>query len=43
MLLIFGDSWPSQSRYRHVKQINLEFAQDIEDKHLDLAKTKVDF
>ncbi|WJZ93974.1 hypothetical protein VitviT2T_012872 [Vitis vinifera] len=27
-------------RYQHVKQINLEFAQDIEDKHLDLLKTK---
>lgn len=38
---IFGDYWLSQLRYRHVKQINLEFAQDIEDKHLDLAKTKV--
>uniref|UniRef100_A0A5B7BEX1 F-box/LRR-repeat protein 15-like leucin rich repeat domain-containing protein n=1 Tax=Davidia involucrata TaxID=16924 RepID=A0A5B7BEX1_DAVIN len=30
----------SLSRYRHVKQINLEFAQDIEDKHLDILKIK---
>ncbi|KAJ4705514.1 F-box protein [Melia azedarach] len=30
----------SMPRYRHVKQINLEFAQDIEDKHLELLKTK---
>ncbi|KAK6941966.1 Leucine-rich repeat, partial [Dillenia turbinata] len=30
----------SLSRYRHVKQIILEFAQDIEDKHLLLLKNK---
>ncbi|CAL8999091.1 unnamed protein product, partial [Prunus brigantina] len=30
----------SQPRYQHVKQINLEFAQDIEDKHLELIKNK---
>ncbi|KAK2647334.1 hypothetical protein Ddye_014823 [Dipteronia dyeriana] len=30
----------SMSRYRLVKDINLEFAQDIEDKHLELLKTK---
>ncbi|BFG38339.1 hypothetical protein CerSpe_246140 [Prunus speciosa] len=30
----------SLPRYRHVKQINLEFAQDIEDKHLELIKNK---
>ncbi|KAL4558158.1 hypothetical protein LXL04_036356 [Taraxacum kok-saghyz] len=30
----------SQKRYHHVKQINLEFAQDIEDKHLDILKNK---
>ncbi|CAK9148439.1 unnamed protein product [Ilex paraguariensis] len=28
----------SLPRYRHVKQINLEFAQDFEDKHLELLK-----
>ncbi|XP_042754239.1 F-box protein At3g58530 isoform X1 [Lactuca sativa] len=28
------------TRYHHVKQINLEFAQDIEDKHLDILKNK---
>ncbi|XP_024038436.1 F-box protein At3g58530 isoform X2 [Citrus clementina] len=27
-------------RYRHVREINLEFAQDIEDRHLELLKTK---
>ncbi|KAL7173141.1 hypothetical protein ACSBR2_032586 [Camellia fascicularis] len=31
----------SQSRYNRVKQINLEFAQDIEDKHLDILRSKV--
>ncbi|XP_048320729.1 F-box protein At3g58530 [Ziziphus jujuba] len=30
----------SLPRYRHIKQINLEFAQDIEDKHLELVKGK---
>ncbi|KAL6133807.1 hypothetical protein ACLB2K_066040 [Fragaria x ananassa] len=30
----------SLRRYRHVKQINLEFAQDIEDKHLQIIKNK---
>ncbi|KAM1936292.1 hypothetical protein ACFX15_013583 [Malus domestica] len=30
----------SLARYRHVKHINLEFAQDIEDKHLELVKSK---
>ncbi|RWR73701.1 F-box protein isoform X1 [Cinnamomum micranthum f. kanehirae] len=30
----------SLPRYRHVKQINLEFAQDIEDKHLTLLRSK---
>ncbi|XP_057983670.1 F-box protein At3g58530 isoform X2 [Malania oleifera] len=30
----------SLSRYCHVKQISLEFAQDFEDKHLDLIKTR---
>ncbi|KAM7505570.1 hypothetical protein LguiB_004474 [Lonicera macranthoides] len=30
----------SLSRYRHVKEIILEFAQDIEDKHLELLKDK---
>ncbi|OVA10970.1 Leucine-rich repeat [Macleaya cordata] len=30
----------SLSRYHHIKQINLEFAQDIEDKHLNLLKSK---
>ncbi|KAF3441976.1 hypothetical protein FNV43_RR15892 [Rhamnella rubrinervis] len=30
----------SLPRYRHIKQINLEFAQDIEDKHLELVKNK---
>ncbi|XP_028056412.1 F-box protein At3g58530 isoform X2 [Camellia sinensis] len=30
----------SLSRYNHVKQINLEFAQDIEDKHLDILGSK---
>nr|KAJ0187462.1 hypothetical protein LSAT_V11C900465660 [Lactuca sativa] len=29
-----------RTRYHHVKQINLEFAQDIEDKHLDILKNK---
>ncbi|RXH76503.1 hypothetical protein DVH24_019391 [Malus domestica] len=33
----------SLARYRHVKHINLEFAQDIEDKHLELVKSKVTF
>ncbi|KAK9265788.1 hypothetical protein L1049_012471 [Liquidambar formosana] len=28
------------SRYWHVKHINLEFAQDIEDKHLELIKSE---
>ncbi|KAG5552311.1 hypothetical protein RHGRI_010404 [Rhododendron griersonianum] len=31
----------SQLRYKHVKQISLEFAQDIEDKHFDIIKSKV--
>ncbi|XP_020092764.1 F-box protein At3g58530 [Ananas comosus] len=30
----------SLPRYRHVKMINLEFAQDIEDRHLLLLKSK---
>ncbi|XP_068308469.1 F-box protein At3g58530-like isoform X2 [Pyrus communis] len=30
----------SLARYWHVKHINLEFAQDIEDKHLELVKSK---
>ncbi|KAG9450439.1 hypothetical protein H6P81_010404 [Aristolochia fimbriata] len=30
----------SLSRYHHVKCINLEFAQDVEDEHLSLLKTK---
>ncbi|GMN55946.1 hypothetical protein TIFTF001_025062 [Ficus carica] len=30
----------SLPRYQHIKQINLEFAQDIEDKHLELIKNK---
>lgn len=30
----------SMSRYRHVKEINLEFAQDIEDKHLEVLKNR---
>lgn len=30
----------SLSRYQHVKQINLEFAQDMEDKHLELIRDK---
>ncbi|KAI8558874.1 hypothetical protein RHMOL_Rhmol04G0130100 [Rhododendron molle] len=30
----------SQLRYKHVKQISLEFAQDIEDKHFDIIKSK---
>ncbi|XP_056684509.1 F-box protein At3g58530 isoform X2 [Spinacia oleracea] len=30
----------SLPRYKDVKQINLEFAQDIEDKHLELLKNK---
>jgi hypothetical protein len=30
-----------QPRYHHVKEIKLEFAQDIEDKHLELLKIKV--
>ncbi|XP_044507785.1 F-box protein At3g58530 [Mangifera indica] len=30
----------SMPRYRNVKQINLEFAQDIEDRHLELLKGK---
>ncbi|XP_065637104.1 F-box protein At3g58530 isoform X2 [Quercus suber] len=30
----------SLPRYRHVKHINLEFAHDIEDKHLELIKSK---
>ncbi|KAK2990684.1 hypothetical protein RJ640_029359 [Escallonia rubra] len=31
----------SLERYRQVKQINLEFAQDIEDKHLEVLKNKL--
>ncbi|KAG8646899.1 F-box protein At3g58530 isoform X3 [Manihot esculenta] len=30
----------SLSRYQHVKQINLEFAQDIEDRHLEVLQNK---
>ncbi|KAG8367960.1 hypothetical protein BUALT_Bualt16G0127000 [Buddleja alternifolia] len=30
----------SLSRYRNVKHINLEFARDIEDKHLEIVKNK---
>ncbi|GAB4851495.1 hypothetical protein Ancab_030896 [Ancistrocladus abbreviatus] len=30
----------SLPRYKHVQHINLEFAQDIEDKHLELLKSK---
>ncbi|KAM1306338.1 hypothetical protein ACFX2H_008739 [Malus domestica] len=30
----------SLARYQHVKQINLEFSQDIEDKYLELVKSK---
>lgn len=33
----------SQLRYKHVKQISLEFAQDIEDKLFDIIKSKVIF
>uniref|UniRef100_A0A803QPD6 F-box/LRR-repeat protein 15-like leucin rich repeat domain-containing protein n=1 Tax=Cannabis sativa TaxID=3483 RepID=A0A803QPD6_CANSA len=36
-LLISALSLP---RYQHVKQVNLEFAQDIEEKHLELVKSK---
>lgn len=32
-----------QPRYKHVKYINLEFAQDIEDKHFESLKSKVIF
>lgn len=32
-----------QPRYRNVKHINLEFAQDIEDKQLEIVKSKVGF
>ncbi|CAL9004963.1 unnamed protein product, partial [Prunus brigantina] len=39
--LYFNHSFGDKPRYRHVKQINLEFAQDIEDKHLVLIKNKV--
>ncbi|KAI3678189.1 hypothetical protein L6452_37473 [Arctium lappa] len=28
------------TRYRHVKQVNLEFAQDVEDKHLDILRNQ---
>ncbi|KVH94701.1 Leucine-rich repeat, cysteine-containing subtype [Cynara cardunculus var. scolymus] len=28
------------TRYHHVKQINLEFAQDVEDKHLDILRNQ---
>ncbi|KAJ6382334.1 hypothetical protein OIU77_030898 [Salix suchowensis] len=35
--LIAATSLP---RYQHVKQINLEFAQDIEDKHLEVLQSK---
>uniref|UniRef100_A0A2C9V7P3 F-box/LRR-repeat protein 15-like leucin rich repeat domain-containing protein n=1 Tax=Manihot esculenta TaxID=3983 RepID=A0A2C9V7P3_MANES len=31
----------SLSRYQHVKQINLEFAQDIEDRHLEVLQNKI--
>lgn len=30
----------SLSRYQHVKQIELEFAQDVEDRHMELVKSK---
>ncbi|KAL6540435.1 hypothetical protein OROMI_024318 [Orobanche minor] len=30
----------SLSRYQNVKHINLEFARDVEDKHLDIVKSK---
>ena len=30
-----------QPRYKNVKQINLEFAQDIGDNHLELIRNKV--
>ncbi|RZC65105.1 hypothetical protein C5167_008794 [Papaver somniferum] len=30
----------SLSRYLHIKGLNLEFAQDVEDKHLNLLKSK---
>ncbi|XP_026414862.1 F-box protein At3g58530-like isoform X1 [Papaver somniferum] len=30
----------SLSRYLHIKRLNLEFAQDVEDKHLNLLKSK---
>uniref|UniRef100_A0A0V0GW12 Putative ovule protein n=1 Tax=Solanum chacoense TaxID=4108 RepID=A0A0V0GW12_SOLCH len=33
----------SLPRYRNVKHINLEFAQDIEDKQLENVKSKVGF
>ncbi|KAG6770263.1 hypothetical protein POTOM_025939 [Populus tomentosa] len=35
--LIAATSLP---RYQHVKEINLEFAQDIEDEHLDVLQSK---
>ncbi|CAN1319520.1 hypothetical protein LINPERPRIM_LOCUS31263, partial [Linum perenne] len=27
-------------RYLHLKQINLEFAQDVEDRHLEMVRDK---
>ncbi|GAB2295450.1 hypothetical protein Dimus_029617 [Dionaea muscipula] len=30
----------SQPRYKHVRQINLEFGQDIEDKHFEILKNE---
>lgn len=30
-----------QARYQHVNQISLEFAQGVEDKHMELLKIKV--
>ncbi|CAN1124742.1 F-box protein At3g58530 [Linum perenne] len=29
-----------QPRYLHLKQINLEFAQDVEDRHLEMVRDK---
>lgn len=38
---VIGVLYVLQPRYKNVKQINLEFAQDIEDNHLELLRDKV--
>lgn len=43
LILLFFLSFVFQPRYHIVKHLDLEFAQDIEDNHLKILKSKVYF